>query len=267
MILFVSFLKLINRFLGFLRRVLNLAWKFVYYLDIMNEAFWLSILSEKCFMKFIRFHYQKGVRYSTCEWNAKGFFDWEQELFYIVESKVNNAKVVVIGAGGGREVFALNAKGVCAEGYEADDRMVKFANDFSRKENLNLFFKTIEYNCVPKTKCDVLWFGWGMYTHIFGRDKRVRILKEAKNNLDEYGLIVISYWNGENKRDWLEKLHRLSKKVGFRKVERGESFRNALWGKYYYKEQIREEALLAGLEVMFISEEGYGRAILRKNAL
>ncbi len=241
-------------------RLLRFLYRCIERVDLFIEAIWLSFLSEKQFKGLIESFYKNDNRYTQSNKIKKGLFQWEMDIAKY--SPIKDAKIVVIGAGGGRECWALNELGFNVSGYEPDSKMVEYAKRFILEKQLPIKYTELPANAIPNEKCDLFWFGWGVYTHIFGRDKRVDMLLEAKSVIPTNGYIIISYWI-ENRSD--KKLNRLRKTINRfnrRNVESGESFKQGLWGKQFTKEQIKEEANLAKLKIIHISEKEYGHAIL-----
>lgn len=255
-----TLIHLIQRFINLNFKLITFFWKLNIKLDTYHEAFWLSVLSKNQHERIIQKRYKGAKHYQLDENTRKGLSPWESKL--AVDYVDSSSKIVMIGAGGGREVLALAKLGHDVEAYEADEGMVRYAQRFFEKENMPVKYATLEINRIPECRCDVFWFGWGVYTHIIGQTNRIALLKDAKERLNHHGKIVISYWAEKRLPERIDCIDRISKRINKRQVEKGEAFRALFWGKYYTKEQIFEEAQKAGLQVDYISEEGYGHAIL-----
>jgi len=254
------FLYFIKRFFDANYKILRVVWKFIYKLETLNEAFWLSVLSKEKLEGLIIKMYKRTDRYRVDATTTKGFRNFEQ---YMVQNYVSNpSTITIIGAGGGREVYALAKLGHAVNAFEVDEAMVKYAVRFFRIENINVNFEVFPASRVPICACDVFWFGWGVYTHIFGQETRVKLLKEAKKTLNVNGKIFISYWHETRTEEHLETIERVSKRLNKREVEQGESLRQGFWGKYFTTDQIIQESEMAGLKVAYISKEQYGHAVL-----
>lgn len=251
-----------------IQRVINVGyksvrffWEIIYKLDVFNEAFWLAFLSPKKMNALTFAKYRRDKVYRRDETTRKGLFNWEQTILdqYIPKNEL----IIIIGAGGGRETYSLLKSGYSVQAFEAVPEMVNYANNFFKKEGLQVFFNLLPINTVPTVKGNVWWLGWGLYTHLFGRDNRVCFLKEVRANLlNDDGIIVISYWRMGDARKRLDAVCKVSNRLSKRKVEMGEYFRNAYWAKYFSKEEIRDEAERAGLKVVYINDDEYGCAVL-----
>ncbi|MDR1518195.1 MAG: class I SAM-dependent methyltransferase [Dysgonamonadaceae bacterium] len=191
----------------------------------------------------------------------KGLFDWEKPLF---ETFIKQGEtVVVLAAGGGREVFALAKQGCNVRGYEADGKMVASAQRFFRENGMNIQFEKVGYNEVPDNKCDVFVFGWGVYNHFWGRENRIALLQKAKNTLNADGKIIISFWafSPLAKRRY-DLVQRYNCKFFKKNIEYASCLKKNCWGKYYSEKEIAGEAAAAGLRVEFFSSKDYGKAVL-----
>ncbi|MGQ1946665.1 hypothetical protein ACT3CD_06140 [Geofilum sp. OHC36d9] len=251
-----------------IQRIINIGyksvrffWRIIYKLDTFNEAFWLAFLSQKRMDALTFAKYRGDKVYTKDENTRKGLFNWEQVILdqYIPKNEL----IIIIGAGGGRETYSLLKSGYSVKSFEAVPEMVAYANNFFKNEGLPVIYNLQPINTVPKVKGNVWWLGWGLYTHLYGRDNRVQFLKEVRANLlNDDGIIVISYWRIGDSRKHLDLVFKLSNRLSKRKVEMGECFRYGYWAKYFSKEEIRDEAERAGLMVAYINHDEYGCAVL-----
>jgi SAM-dependent methyltransferase len=241
-------------------KILRVLWKFWNTLDTYHEAFWLSVLPVRQLEGLVRSKYKHSRRYRLDATTRQGLSEWEHDL--VLNHLTRPSTITMIGAGGGREVYALVKLGHNVKACEMDLGMVKYAQKFFKAENIDVSFKHLPANQVPGEACDVFWFGWGVYTHFIGQDNRVKLLRAAKESLEPNGKIFISYWRESRNQNYIDRLERITNRIGKRTVERGESLRGGFWCKYYTKDQIAHEAQMAGLRVDFISHESYGHAVL-----
>ncbi len=254
------FIWLVQKLINFNFKIIKACWQLNLKIETIIEGFWLSILSEKQIEKFIKTFYKRSKQYSSDKTTLKGLYDWEQ---YIANKFVaSNSQITIIGAGGGREVFALANLGHSIDAYEPDEKMVKYAKSFFHDRKLPVEFSHMLPNEIALKQCDVFWLGWGVYTQIISRDKRVKLLKNAKNCIDKTGYIIISYWPERRKSNHIKLLHSVIKKLNMRNVEQGEYFKNGIWAKYFTSEQIEQEVSMAGLKIVYKNDDGYGHAVL-----
>lgn len=257
------FIKLTHVLLHYLNKSSHFLWKLIYKLKIRNEGYWLSKLSLQEFADYNKWVYKNKSKYSDIAFNTGGLKEWERQ---IAETQLNkNSNVIIIGAGGGREAFVLQHYCKTISAYETDKKMIDFARSYIQSNDFAINYSHLAYNTIPETKCDVIWLGWGVYTHIAGRNTRVSLLQDCAKNIDHHhGRIVISYWPENRSKTYLNLLSKYCNKPNTRSIERGESFQSGLWGILFTKEDIYSEASEAGLLVKYISQSPYGHAVLSK---
>ncbi|WP_075591050.1 class I SAM-dependent methyltransferase [Labilibacter marinus] len=248
------------KFINASYKFFNFCWKRLVWFDSVVEGFWLSVLSEDELNKSIISFYKRNKQYTQDEQTTKGLFNWEKNIANNIPIK--NARIVVLGAGGGRECLALNRLGYKLSGYESDKKMVEYAQKYFANLEIDIAFNHIPINTIPHSKCDIFWFGWGMYTHIFSQERRVQMLCDVKKQIPQNGYIIISYWKENREFTRRKIIENMTKKINRRPVEAGEGFRNGFWTKRFTPDQIKEEAALVQLKVVHISEVEYGHAIL-----
>ncbi|MDR2475962.1 MAG: hypothetical protein LBD45_08910 [Bacteroidales bacterium] len=236
-------------------------YKLLYYTDFFLETFLLSIMSERQLANLTRQFYHHNKKYITEDNIRSGLKDFEKHIFekYIPASA---SEIVILAAGGGREIYSLTKMGYKCYGYESTEKFVTVAADFFKKNEIDARIIHFPVNKVPQHSCDVFIFGWGVYTHLSGESLRVKLLEDAKNNLRENGKIIISFWASN---EWMEMKKRLMEKyrrIFGGKFECGSCIKTGCWGKYYTQSEIEDEARKAGLKVDYYSDQRYGHAVL-----
>jgi hypothetical protein len=98
----------------FMARLSHLSFRFLKkltdFLDTLFSGFWLGVMSEKS-LDFSDELFYKGTKsYSDDKYNLSGLFEWEKPM---IEKHFSNAKsILLLAAGGGREVLALTKLGI-----------------------------------------------------------------------------------------------------------------------------------------------------------
>jgi hypothetical protein len=88
-------------------------------------GFWLGILGDRALAEVDDNMYRRSATYRDDTYNRSGLFAWEAEA---VEGYFGDARrLVLIGAGGGREVLALAKMGYTVDGYECNPALVSTA--------------------------------------------------------------------------------------------------------------------------------------------
>ncbi len=154
--------------------------KLTYFLDAFHSGFWLGVMGEKSLDHTDELYYNRAKSYSTDKYNESGFFNWEKP---VIEKHFREARtIMVIAAGGGREVLALSKMGIYVEGYECNRKLVSYGNSLLVRNNVSASINYLPKNTVPdkKKQYDGLIIGWGAYSHIEGRERRISFLNDLK---------------------------------------------------------------------------------------
>lgn len=238
--------------------------KLTSFLDALHSGFWLGALGSKGLDYSDEVHYGNNSTYVQDEYNEKGLYDWEK---YIVEKHFAGLKtVMLIAAGGGREVLGLSRIGYKVDAYECNPVLVEYGNRLLRKNKIDGTINHLPRNKVPPetAKYDAVIIGWGAYSHIKGGASRVRFLKELYPFMHPGSRLMISFiWVKErNRRDRM--IQRLSGFIGFfagnKRSEQGDKLiPNYLH--YFCEEEIRAELGRAGYRVIEYDEIKHGFVI------
>ena len=76
-----------------------------------------------------------------------GLFEWEKP---IIEKHFSNAKsILLIAAGGGREVLALIKMGFEVDSYECNTKLIEYGNELLQRNKIDTKIKYLPRNSVP----------------------------------------------------------------------------------------------------------------------
>lgn len=163
------------------------------------NGLWLGVLSDVELAALDERYYDEAAAYRTVAWNERGLFDWERQM---VEAHFGGCgRVVVTSAGGGREVLALAEMGFDVVGYESHPGLMAFARDFLAERGHAGRIRPAPRDVFPTDvgAYDGLVVGWGAYSLIHDRARRVRFLEAAGRDLSNVGPVLLSYF--ERQRD------------------------------------------------------------------
>lgn len=231
------------------------------FLDAFHSGFWLGVIGKNGLWYFDEVHYKESTTYIDDDYNEKGLFDWET---YIIENHFKEVKtVMLIAAGGGREVLGLSKRGFTVDAYECNAALVEYGNRFLKKKNVDSSINHLPRNTVPSEirKHDVVIIGWGAYSHIKGGANRIRFLKALYPYMNEAGRLMISFiWvKDRNRRDRL--IQSISGFLGFfcggERAEQGDKL-VPNYIHYFTGEEIRAELNKAGYRIVEYDEEKHG---------
>jgi hypothetical protein len=227
-------------------------------------GFWLGIFNRENLYAVDRIYYDKDKMYRNDAYNKSGLWEWEQKV--IEKYFINSKNLLLIGAGGGREVLALSKLNYQVDSYECNHNLVDFANQLLTQEGFNSKVKLIARDACPKTqqKYDGVIIGWGSYMLIQGKDKRIDLLKKIQQTIASQSPILLSFYCYKQP----SRYYHIIAQVGnlFRWLLR----RDLLdvgddlvpnYVHYFTKEQIDRELKEANFKLVMYSTKEYGHAI------
>jgi len=161
------------------------------------NGLWLGVLSDAALRALDERYYDAAAVYRSADWNEKGLFAWEREL--IEEHFAGRERIVVAACGGGREVLALRREGFDATGYEPHPGLAGYAARFLADRGHPGRAHSSPRDGFPTeaVACDGVVVGWGAYSLVRGRDRRVALLGEARRLLPQGGPVLLSFFARE----------------------------------------------------------------------
>ena len=158
------------------------------------NAGWLGLLSDASLRMLDERYYEDSIVYRTDEWNERGLFVWEREL--IDEHFRGCARVLVLACGGGREVLALLREGFDAIGYEPHPALLAYARGFLAARGYESRVHAVARDEFPGMAgpADGVVVGWGGFSLVHGRARRIAMLREAGRRLSAGGPVLLSFF-------------------------------------------------------------------------
>lgn len=154
---------------------------------------WLGLLSEAAVTAVDELYYAGEEAYRTDPWNERGLFDWEREA--VARHFPAGGRVTVAACGGGREVLALLREGYAADGYESHDDLLGFAARFLTRHGHGGRAHPCPRDAFPPdATADAAILGWGAYSLVHGRQRRQRMLAQARACLPSDGPLLLSFF-------------------------------------------------------------------------
>ncbi len=162
-------------------------------LQAAHEGVWLGLLRRSDLHAVDQRFYEGSASYHDDAHNLRGLFPWEQTA---LEAFAGCRRVLVIGAGGGREVLALERMGFEVEGYECNPALVAYADEFLPRQGCTAAVRHLPRDAVPSadTPFDGIVVGWSAYTLIPGRAHRVDLLRRLRVLVQPGGPILLSFF-------------------------------------------------------------------------
>ncbi|MGH8930824.1 MAG: SAM-dependent methyltransferase [Egibacteraceae bacterium] len=230
------------------------------------DGVWLGVLSRERLHAIDALYYHREKRYADEEYNRGGLWPWEQaalDRFF-----VGCTRVVVTGAGGGREVLALRKLGYDAIGFECNPQLAAIGDRLLASEGQPGRLSPAPRDAWPGTAgpCDGVIVGWGSYMLIQGRAHRVEYLQGARACLPEGAPILVSFFARGGTPISLRIVavvgSALRKVRGQPPVEMGDALQRN-YVHYFTRAEIVDELAEGGFALEFYDTKDYGVAIAR----
>lgn len=211
-----------------------------------------------------------------------GLFDWELAL---LEHPVvpRSGKVLLAGAGGGRELRALIERGYSVFGFEPAEALLKGARAVAeegrratcvqgRFADLHLAVRGQGPLAGAPAPFDLIYFGWGSFTHVTRAQEQLEVLQAALA-LGPRAPLILSFWVRQqpldSKRDRFRRgVRRLLARLGGAEPDPGLVVHDECGFAYLFeRSQLETLAARAGYRVALFAEEDFAHAVLSPQAL
>jgi len=221
-------------------------------------------------------HYAPDPIYRQPGYQQRGLWPFEEralDRFFPAPP----ARILVPGAGTGREVLALHQRGYQVDGFEPTPAMADLADPLLRAAGAAPLQRITlqEWSAHPAGGYDAVFGGWAMWTHILGHADRVAAL-QAFRRVCPSGPVLLSFDRRDPYADHTERpaeglpLHPPERdrlgvltRVWLRQrllhrapIERGNAFRNGVFVHWVDEPELREEGGLAGYQVAYYERDG-----------
>lgn len=236
-----------------------------------HNGLWLGALGPAGVRESSTATYERWVHYLDADYNLSGTRDWEQSC--IAAHFPATGRVLIGGVGGGREAFALAARGYSVTAFDCTEKLVTAARQLSRTTGTaNVEWLVSNPDEVPDV--DGTFFagviGWGAYMHIQGRSARQRFLTAFASHLEPGAPILISFFVRTGNDRYFEAVRRFSRvtrPIGRWPVspELGDDL-DGSFDHHFSQGEFIEEVSEIGFEVATFGATPYGHAVVRLRA-
>ena len=160
--------------------------------EALHKGFWLGFLSADDLNALTAKRYGASQHLTSTEHTESGFFDWEAPLIERYFRK--GSRILVASAGTGREILALLDAGFSADGFECNPLLLEAGRKLFEQLGQSHSVVFCEPDMVPPGPriYDGLIIGWGAYTHIPTRFRRVRFLQALRGRTLPHSPLMMS---------------------------------------------------------------------------
>ncbi|KQS68829.1 hypothetical protein [Modestobacter sp. Leaf380] len=227
------------------------------------DGLWLGFLDEEQLARLDQAYYDGEAVYLTEAHNRRGLFPWEEHV--VREHLAPGSRVLVTGAGGGREVLALLAAGFDVQGYEPNAALASFGSTLTEADGFGARVHVSDRSVVPAgVTADAVVLGWGSYMLVPSRAQRVELLRTAAAATGGRGVVVLSYFPMPADRRQFTAAHRVARVLRRWRHREAPVLGDALspnFAHHFTRAQIRDEVAAAGLTLVASGTGDYGWAV------
>jgi hypothetical protein len=200
-------------------------------------------------------------------YNRSGLFAWERAA--LERHFPAGGRILLLAAGGGREVLALRQLGYAVQAYECLPELVAGANRLLTAEGLAPDVRHLPRDETPPRDPSAPPFdgaivGWGAYTLVRGRRARVALLRGLGAHLAPGGPILLSFFFRTDASRYLRAVHRIAaalrRGLGAEPPDLGDDLQPH-FVHLFTAEQVAEEVGEAGLGLGELNGYPYGHAV------
>jgi hypothetical protein len=247
-----------------LKFIYKLLLTFYSVLSACFAGFWLGLLKRNTLLAIDERYYSTHARYQDDDYNRSGLWLWEDDM--MARYFEGKRQLVLVGAGAGREVLALQQLGYEVKGFECNADLVKNANIMLEGEG---FPATVELSppdiCPPSNQIfDGLIVGWGAYMLIQGRTKRIALLKSMREQGNTGAPLLVSFFvrrPDEQRYKIIAALGNFFRRLAGRDlIEVGDDLEPEQVH-YFTEEELSKELAEAGFRLEYFAATPYGHAV------
>ena len=223
---------------------------------------WLGILRPAQFDAVDQRHHMQSI-FARADYNRRGLFAWEERC---LERFPPTGRILVIAAGGGREMLALARIGFALDGCDCNPVLVALAKKLLASVECSVTVAGRDGLVAPRPPYDAVVVGWGAYALMRGRVSRIRFLNSLRSVIRVDAPIMLSF----PVRSARARAPRVSRTVAnalrrlqFREpIELGDDLRGYAIHRFS-RGEVDFEVRQAGFELELYDEKEYGHAVCR----
>jgi hypothetical protein len=214
-------------------------------------------------------HYDEVRRYRRTDDQRAGLFPYEARA---LEEHFPGppARILVPGAGAGRELLALLARGYDARGFDPVPSMVRAAKAALGRDADRIVCASVQtWRAGEGAPFDGVLAGWTMWTHLVRAADRLETLRSFRRACP-HGPVLLSFWRAEPVLDPLEAADKdgggrieawmrtwvRQRLFGLPPLEPGTGWEAGMWVHYASERELRAEADRTGYRLAFYERNG-----------
>jgi hypothetical protein len=226
----------------------------------------LGLLDRDALHAIDELYYHRQRMYYDESYNLSGLRSWEAD---VLERHFQGCRSVLLtAAGGGRELIALEQRGLEVTAFECHRELVHVGNELLARQGLTSRIILAPRDECPSDApiCDAAIAGWASYMLIQPRAVRIRFLQQLRAQVPNGAPLLVSFFaRDQDARHW-----RLAATIanGFRRIRRrpraevGDDLAPN-FVHYFSEGEVASELDAGGFRMIEFSGSGYAHAVAR----
>jgi hypothetical protein len=210
--------------------------------------------------------YDAAARYFEEDYNRSGLTLWELQA--LERSFPRHGRLLLLAAGAGRELLALTRLGYEVDASEPHPGLVRRANELLAADGSTARVQAAPRDALPEDAIgpyDGLIIGWGAFSLIQGRDRRIALLRALRDRARPGAPLLLSFLcrpRGSRRFKLTATIGNALRRVRIRAepVELGDGLSYEFMH-HFTREEIEQDLRSAGFEPVFYSPRPYGHAV------
>ena len=246
----------------------SLSWRFLEGLHGVARGLWsglwLGLLSREHLHRIDQLSYGSSKSYTGADHNLSGLFGWETEA--IDHYFQGLRRLLLLGAGAGREVTPLLDRGFDIDAFECHEGLRQAGNDLLARQGPRCSIQTMERDRCPKLedRYDGVIIGWGMLTLVQGRQTRSQMLRDLRSAVPAGAPMLMSFYvlGGPHRRYRMAGRYEAASRsiLGRDRLEFGDDLSPG-FAHFFTRETIEEELREAGWRLELFDCRTYPHAV------
>ena len=227
-------------------------------------GFWLGLLTRHLIHHIDHLSYGASKSYPGADHNLSGLFGWETAA---VDHYFRGCRrLVLLGAGAGREVAPLLDRGFEVDAFECHEGLCEAGNALLANYDPRGSIQTMERDHCPNLKgtYDGAIIGWGMLTLIQGRQTRLQLLRDLRSAVQSGAPMLLSFFilGGPQRRYRIAARfgNVIRRILGRERLDFGDDLCPS-FAHFFTRETIEEELRQAGWRLEFFDRRTYPHAV------
>jgi hypothetical protein len=232
---------------------------------------WLGVLGRPTLNRIDDLYYVGGeskrfspIDYLDDAYQRLGLWGWERDA--IERYFRAPARVAVLAAGGGREVLALRKLGFDADGWECQSDFVASANHILVEDGFPPSVSEAPRDSCPAGEASYSGaiVGWGAYTMIQGRRRRVALLEALRARVTDGAPVLLSFFprtEGDGRFALAARAANVGRRLLRREPAEVGDYLEPNYVHYFTEEEIRSELQEGGFKLLIYEARPYGHAV------